>query len=52
MSSFEEIGEAMILAHAGQHQLARALVAGIACFAARAVKFVTRTASKVPPAAA
>jgi hypothetical protein len=51
MSSFDEIGEAMILAHAGQHQLARALVAGIARFAARAVKFV-RTASKVPPAAA
>jgi hypothetical protein len=52
MSSFDEIGEAMILAHAGQHQLARALVAGIARFAARAVKFVTRSASKVPPAAA
>jgi hypothetical protein len=47
-----EIGEAMILAHAGQHQLARALAAGIARFAARAMKFVTRAASKVPPAAA
>ena len=47
-----EIGEAMILAHAGQRQLARILAAGIARFAARAVKFMTRATSKVPPATA
>ena len=47
-----EIGEAMILAHAGQRQLARALATEIASFAVRAVKFMTRAASKVPPTAA
>jgi hypothetical protein len=49
MSSIDEIGEAMILAHEGQRQLAREIAAVIGRLARRATKLLAVALTKVPP---
>jgi hypothetical protein len=49
MSSFDEIGEAMILAHEGQRLLAREIAAAIGRLAQRAAKVLAVAVAKVPP---